>query len=336
MIETFGTFEGQDVFRATLRDGDVAVSILNYGAVTQNWQIPVNGHSTPMVLGFDQFDNYPAHSRSFGIIAGRVANRTAKGRFELEGTQYQLSINNGPNHLHGGTLGLGRRIWDMEPDGEKAVQLRYHSPDGEEGYPGAVEFEVTVRLEGATVTYDMGARPDRPTPINLAQHNYYCLSGSDVLDHEVRLAASHYTPVDADLIPTGHIESVASTHFDFRRGGRIGDLDPERLGIDLNFVLDEGRDPAEPFAQVSAPNGVRLRAWSDQPGVQVFDAPQMDIPVAGLGGRKYGAFAGLCLEAQKFPDALNVPAFPSVIATPDQPYRQRTAIEIAQFGESIL
>jgi len=328
MSEKFGKFDGRDVTRATLTDGDVAVSILNYGCITQDWRVPLGGTRVPVVLGFEQFEDYPEHSRSFGIIAGRVANRTALGRFELGGIAYQLPINNGPNHLHGGLRGLGRRLWTMEADGPRSVQLSYHSPDGEEGYPGAVDFNILITLEGRALTYVMTGVPDRATPINLAQHSYYNLNAAHVLDHKLHLTAAHYTPVDDTLIPTGQIDPVAGTHFDFRKPAAIGDLDPRRTGIDLNMVLDADRDTTAPAAILEAPNGLSLKLWTDQPGIQLFNAPEMTIAVPGLAGQRYGHFSGLCLEAQKFPDALNQPHFPSIICTPDAPYHQKLTVEI--------
>ena len=324
----FGELGGRDVTEAVLEDGNTRLAILNYGCVTRDWRIG----DLSIVLGFDAFDDYPAHSKSFGIIAGRVANRTALGRFELDGTHYQLATGNGPHHLHGGVTGLGRRIWDMEADSAaNAVRLTYHSADGEEGYPGAVDFEVEIALSGCDVTYSMAASADRPTPVNLAQHNYYNLTGrEDIRDHALRLAASSYTEVDADLIPTGRLLPVAGSHLDFRKKAVIRDLDPSGMGIDLNLVLDEDRDTNRPAAELSAPdNGLTLRMWTDQPGVQVYNAPQMRVPVPGLGSKPYGPFAGICLEAQGWPDALNHKNFPSIVIDPDSPYRQTLRISVS-------
>jgi len=228
MIKKFGEYEGRDVTCAVLADGDVSISMLNYGAVTQDWRVPLNGKRVPVVLGFDAFDDYLEHSKSFGIIAGRVANRTAFGQFEIHGESYQVSINEPPNHLHGGHLGLGRRIWNMDADGSKAVRLTHHSPDGEEGYPGAVDFTVDVTLDGNTVTYDMTGRP--------------------------ALAARHYTPTDQMQIPTGEIASVENTHFDFVNGAVIGAFDQSDQGIDLNMVLETDRDHGDPAAMVTSPS----------------------------------------------------------------------------------
>lgn len=327
-IRKVAELDGAAVNEAVLADGDVRLAVLNYGCVTRDWRV----RDIPVVLGFDEFDHYPLHSRSFGIIAGRVANRTAFGRFSLDGKDYQLAIGKPPHHLHGGQVGLGRRIWQMEADSAaNAIRLSYHSPDGEEGYPGNVDFTVTIGLHNNDVTYDMAASTDRPTPVNLAQHNYYNLSGTgDILDHRLQLAASRYTPVDDTLIPTGALEEVSGTHMDFREATAIGSIDRKRKGIDLNLVLDEGRDPDKPAAELSGPDtGLTLQMWTDQKGVQVFNAPQMDIPVPGLDGRHYGPFGGICLEAQAWPDALNQPDFPSIIVDPDSPYHQHLKIRIS-------
>lgn len=329
-ISPFGTLDGKDVLRATLSDGDTRVCILNYGAVTQDWRVVVDGKPTPMVLGFDRFEDYPLHSKSFGIIAGRVANRTAFGRFTLDGQTYQLATNNGAHHLHGGDVGLGRRLWQMEADSAaNSLRLSHLSPDGEDGYPGQVAFTVTISLADGVLTYDMAGLPDRVTPINLAQHNYYNLTGSgDVLRHHLTMTAPSYTPVDAGLIPTGAIEPVAGTHMDFTAGAYVGEIDPDRIGIDHNLVLDPDRDQSAPAAVLSHENGCVLSLWTDQPGIQVFDAPLMDIPVPGLDHTRYGAYGGICLEAQHFPNALNTPHFPSILCSPDAPYRQILRVAI--------
>lgn len=326
-IRAFGTLDGKTVHEAVLEDGPVRLSILSYGAVTRDWRVG----EVPVVLGFDDFDHYPAHSKSFGIIAGRVANRIAHGRFTLGGKDYQLATNDGSHHLHGGDVGLGRRIWDMEADqAANAVRLTYRSPDGEDGYPGAVDFEVVVRLKGNDVVYEMRAMPSCETPINLAQHSYYNLDGrSDVLGHRMWMDADRYTPVDDGLIPTGALDPVAGTRLDFRQMAEVGALDPQRQGIDLNLILNEGRDVKAPAARLEGgSSGLALEMWTDQSGIQVFNAPQMDIPVPGLDGLSYGPFAGICLEAQAWPDALNQSGFPPILTSPDAPYRQDLRVRI--------
>ncbi|NNU80503.1 galactose mutarotase [Halovulum dunhuangense] len=330
-IRSIGAHEGASVEEAVLDSGQARIAIMNYGCVIRDWRVEAGGRAVPCVLGFEKFAPYPEHSKSFGIIAGRVANRTAAGRFSLDGRTYQLPVNNGPNHLHGGPVGLGKRIWEMASDGPDAVILHYHSPDGEMGYPGAVDFEVRFSLKGARLTCEMTGHPDRPTPINLAQHNYYNLNGAgDILRHRLQIAASRYTPVDATLIPTGEIAPVAGTQLDFRQMAEVGAVDPGRIGADHNLVLDEGRDPKAPAAVLESDlTGLRLRVWTEEPGIQLFTAQPMQIAVPGHDGVIYGPFGGLCLEAQHFPDSLNHPEWPSMIATPDRPYRQRLELEIA-------
>lgn len=193
-----------------------------------------------------------------------------------------------------------------------------------------------MRLDGARLRLDISARPDRPTPINLAQHSYWNLGGAgagggDVLDHRLRLEASRFTPAGLDLIPTGEIAAVAGTPLDFRRARTLRGPDGAPLPLDLNFVLDADRDPEAPAAEVLSPAGdLRLRVWTDQPGIQVYNAPGLSVPVPGLEGRVYGPFSGLCLEAQNFPNAINQPGFPDPAFTPERPYAQRLEIEIAR------
>ncbi|MEM9198691.1 MAG: aldose epimerase family protein [Pseudomonadota bacterium] len=325
---TFGRHDGQEIRDAVLEDGPTRIAVLNYGCVIRDWRLD----GVPMVLGFDGFEAYPAHSPSFGIMAGRVANRIAGGRFILNGATHQLSQNIPPNHLHGGHVGLGRRVWKMEVDSAaRAVQLTYRSPEGEEGYPGAVDFAVTFQLRDGRLICDMTGRPDRPTPINLAQHNYYNLAGAgDSRDHRLQVAADRYLPVSAGLIPTGEIAPVDGTMFDFRTARTVAAADPDAIGHDHNLCLIAGRDPAEPAAELTA-SGRRLRLWTDQPGLQLYTGSKLGPPVPGLDGQRYGPFAGLCLEAQGWPDAVNWPGFPSIIATPEAPYRQRLEVEIAAF-----
>lgn len=328
MIKTrkFDTHNGRDVIEATLSSEMASIAILNYGCVVRDWRVCTKTGTIPVVLGFDDFAAYPAHSPSFGIIAGRVANRIACGRFPLNGTDYQLPINNGVNHLHGGAVGFGRRIWDMEIV-QNTLRLTYHSPDGEEGYPANVNFQVSFTLEGTTLTCEMSAKSDAPTPINLAQHSYYNLNGGgDIRDHLVKIAANSYTPTDSTQIPTGVIAPVHGTRFDFTTPISCAQSDPEKLGVDMNLVLDKHTGPA---ATVTAKSGLTLKLWTSEPGLQVFNAPEMDIPVRGIQGRKYGPFGGLCLEAQHFPDSVNRPEWPSIIYTPERPYHQKLVVDIA-------
>lgn len=337
MIRKVGSVDGASVYEATLQVENQRVVILNYGCIVRRWQFL--GHAAgsaerprDLVLGFDSVNDYQEGAQYFGTVVGRVANRTCLGRFRLNGDSYQLSINNGEHHLHGGSRGLGQRVWSMEADSaQQQVRLTYESPAGEEGYPGGVTFEVFYRLTSAGLQCDMRAMPDIPTPINLAQHNYYNLNGfGDVLDHTLLVAADRYLPVDDALIPLGMEKGVDGTRFDFRQPVAIGAADPQRLGVDHNLALRKNQDAALPAATLySGDRRIKLDVFTDQPGIQVYTAAQMSIPNAGKEGRKYGPYAGVCLEAQGFPDALNNPDFPSIICTPDKPYRQMLNLHLS-------
>jgi aldose 1-epimerase len=329
----FGRTGGTAVEEITLESADAAVSIIALGCVVRDWRVDSGGRSLPMVLGFRTLDDYLQHSRSHGVVAGRVANRTAGAAFELDGQSYALTPNLGRHHLHGGAVGLGGRVWTMEGDAAaNAVRLAYASPDGEEGYPGAVDFTVTYRLDGPRLVCEMAGTPDRRTPINLAQHNYYNLAGgADVRDHVLWVAAKRYTVTDEELIPTGEIAPVADTRLDFTTPVSFEASDPERRGVDANLVLDEGRDLDAPSAIVDCPwSGLTLKLWTAEPGLQVFNAGRMEIAVPGHDGQRYGRFAGLCLEAQHFPDSLHQPDWPSIIRGPEAPYFQRLVVEIGR------
>lgn len=330
MIKTrkFGTLDNREITEATLTSDKAEISILNYGCVVRDWRVRTNTDWTHVVLGFDSFENYPKYSRSFGIIAGRVANRTGAGKFSLNGQDFQLPINNGPNHLHGGVIGLGRRVWDTETT-ESSVILTYHSPDGEEGYPANVNFRVEYSLSGSTLTCEISATTDAPTPINIAQHSYYNLNGfGDVRDHEIQVLASNYTPTDETQIPTGTIDSVVGTRYDFTQPTRFSVNDPDRFGVDMNLVLDT-HDRKNPSAIVSVASGLTMRLWTNEPGLQIFNARDLQVPVSGINGQKYQPFSGLCLEAQHFPDSANQPDWPSIIYTPERPYYQKLVVDIS-------
>jgi aldose 1-epimerase len=320
------TAGGRAVEQVVLESPEAAVAILSLGAVVRDWRIDGPAGSLPMVLGFPTVEAYERHARSHGAICGRVANRIKDARFSLDGKEYLLAANEGPNQLHGGPEGLGGRVWAMEVDGP-AVELRLTSPDGDQGFPGAVDFSVRYWLEGRKLVCEMRGHPDRPTPINLANHNYYNLGGSGtVKDHVLRVDAEEYTPTDDDLIPLGEIRPVEGTHLDFREPREIGDT-----RLDQNLVLRPGRDVAQPAAWAECPRtGVRLELWTAEPGLQLFDAPEMVIGTPGHDGQAYGAYAGLCLEAQHHPDSLHHPDWPSIVRTPEEPYFQRLEVAIGR------
>lgn len=301
-----------------LSDGDTEVTVLSMGCAVMDWQVA----GRHVVLGYRDAEHYRQNPASMGMLCGRVINRIDRARFSLGGVEYVLPANDGPHHLHGGPGGLGRRNWRMERDGTRALRLSIRSEDGDQGYPGAVDVAVVLRLDGARLTYDMSAVPDRETPINLGQHLYFNLSGmGTILDHHLRIAADRYTPNRADLIPEGRIDPVAGTAFDFRHPVRLGD----GAGWDGNVVLNEGADPA---VELTAPDGMRLRLWTDRPGLQVYTSNMLTPTLPAGPGAAHRKYAGLCLEAQDLPNAVNVPAFGSILHSPDNPYRQVTAIEI--------
>ncbi len=292
--------------------------MLSYGAITADWRVLHGGQMVPVVLGHADAQAYLADDSHMGAIVGRVAGRIGGARFRLGGRDYQLSRNEGPNHLHGGSGGLGRRNWQLEPDGTRAVRLSCRLGDGEDGYPGNAEFALEIRLEKGRLIHDMAARVDRPTPISLAQHNYYNLAGSGTIwGHRLRVAARRFTETDDDLIATGAVLPLPAD-MDFRCGKH---LDAGRhAGLDVNMVLDAALGRNWPVAVLSHA-GLALRLWSDQPGLQVYTGG--DLPRPG---------AGICLEPQCWPGALSHAHFPSPIVTPDQPYRQRLVVEIAPGG----
>ncbi|WP_316013945.1 aldose epimerase family protein [Roseobacter sp. HKCCA0434] len=327
-MERIGEVNGQAMHAHTLDSGAARVTVMSLGAAITDWRIA--GVERAMVLGFPTLEDHLAHARAHGTIAGRVANRTGFGRFTLDGLDYQLDTGGKEHHLHGGPEGLGSRIWEMEADGPH-VRLTHRSPDGHMGYPGAVEFTVEMRLEGTRLDMEMTAVPDRRTPINLAQHNYYTLGAEGVRDLVFHAAAAQYTPTDESLRPTGEIAGVEGTRYDFRVPRSSREADPAEDGIDINLVLEEGRPAEVPACTLSNPdNGVVMQMWTDQPGLQVFNAWHFRFDVDHHDGLRTDGYQGFAVEPQHFPDTLNNPGWPGIIASPDAPYRQRLGVDIAQ------
>jgi len=333
-VRKFGEFGGKRVDAFTLTsDTGVEVDIIGYGVVVRDWKVPVKGGAPrTVVLGFEEFDAYPAHSPHFGSLAGRVANRISTGSFELDGKTYKLDTNEGGNTLHGGPNGLGRQVWDGQIDNAaNAVRFSFSSPGGAGGFPGNVQFTANYRLHGNRLKLELTAKPDRRTPIAVVQHQYFNLgTGDDVLDHHLTINASARSEVGADLIPTGAILPVKGGDHDFRQGHTMRRADGSPIDCDLNLVTATGRNHAEPIATVRGPDGaLTLKLWSDQPAVQLYNGLWTDVPVPGLNGKRYGKYAGLCLEDQMYPDALHQAHFPSIIVSPDQPYSHWCEFEIA-------
>ena len=343
--EPFGTLpDGQAVQLFRLRsESGVEVSACTYGATITSIVAPGrDGSRANVVLGFDTLAPYLAQTAYLGAIVGRYANRIARARFELDGMTYQLRPNDGPNLLHGGARGFDKRLWSAAPftrGRDQGVRFTRVSPAGEEGFPGTLQVSVDYVLSAiGALQCSFTAETDAPTVVNLAQHAYFNLSGTatPVLDHELTIAASRYTPVGSDLIPTGTLEAVAGTPFDFRTPRRIGERidDPHPQlrfgrGYDHNWVLDRDRPAADdrPLAYAAtvrhAASGRRLDVFTSDPGLQFYSGNFLDGTLRGPQG-PYVRRAGLCLETQKFPDSPNHPGFPTAVVRPGQRYDART------------
>jgi len=337
VVEVFGTSaEGAPIHRFQIAAGGVTAHVLNWGAVVQDLRL--DGHDAPLVLGFDRFEDYPAHSPYMGAIAGRYANRIAGGRFAIDGKQYQADRNFlGKHTLHGGSHGFGTRIWEVLLHGEDFLTLSLNDSSGMMGFPGMLEATCTYRMKApGTLSVELTATCDQPTLCNLAHHSYFNLDdggAGDVLDHNMSITAAAYLPVDAELIPTGVVEPVDGTTFDFRQPRTIR-MEPEgeQVIYDHNFCLAAERGPLRRAAWVQgSSSGVEMEVWTTEPGLQFYAGHMVERPVPGLGGRNYGAYAGFCMEPQIWPDSPNRPYFPQAVLWPGDVYRQVTEY---RFGKS--
>ncbi|GGA27842.1 aldose epimerase family protein [Neptunicoccus cionae] len=314
-----------DIRAFTLTGADSAVTVLNLGAVTQSWQTDLCGPSRSIVLGYRDPASYLDNPQFLGGIVGRVANRITGARFELEGQVYQLPANEPPHLLHSGADGLQKRLWQADADGTRAVRLTLRSPDGDQGFPGTVDFETTISLDANTLTYRMNATVDRPTPINLAQHSYYNLSGRGTIwDHHLRINANALLPADPEGIPRGPKLSLDGNTLDFQGGKLVRSADPDKAGIDLNYCVDT----SPPQAQLSQ-GGLTLNLTTDQLGVQLYTGRHLSPLAPPLDGQTHAPYGGLCLEPQGYPNALNQPEYPSIVVTPDRPYAQTLTLSLA-------
>ena len=333
----FGSRDGRDVSIYTLKNTDgFQVAITNYGGAVVSLLVPDrNGSFADVVLGFDTLDEYVQNPLYFGPLIGRYANRIARGKFSLDGIEYQLTQNDGVNHLHGGFRGFDKRVWEViDQTDSDAVSLRleYLSHDGEEGYPGNLRAEVTYTLAGNELKIDYRATTDHATIVNLTNHSYFNLAGGgDILSHELTLNADAFTPVSKDLIPTGEIARVENTPWDFRGGKAIGKDLAAAGGYDHNFVLNDfARKSASEDHDSSLRLGARLydprsgrvlEILTDQPGMQFYSGNFLDGSFSGKRGVVYNKYAALCLEPQHFPDSPNHPNFPSTVLRPSEVYR---------------
>lgn len=328
---------GEMVDQYTLTNSKgLTVKIITLGGIVTEVLAPDrDGKKANVVLGFDNLDDYAKGHPFFGCLVGRVANRIAGAKFTLDGKEYRLAANNGPNSLHGGLQGFDKKVWRATPlpaDGPSGIKLTYRSPDGEEGFPGNLDVTVTYTLtDNNELKIDYRATTDKATPVNLSNHSYFNLTGGkeDILGHELELAADEYTPVDKNLIPTGKIVAVAGTPMDFTRpqaiGTRLKEVGGTPVGYDHNYVLRGRGKGLRHAARVVEPKSGRvLEMATTEPGVQLYTGNFLDGKRKGPGGVIYGQYMGFCLEAQHFPDALHQPTFPSIVLTPGKTYEQTT------------
>ena len=332
--------DGTAVEIFTLSDGPIEARIMTYGGIVVSLKVPDReGKGDDVVLGFDNLDGYVANSNGqhgafIGAVIGRYANRIAHGSFVLDGKRYSLPLNNGANSLHGGPHGFNNVVWKAVPI-DNGVQLSHLSKDGDAGYPGNLKTVVSYTLIGGDLRIEYSATTDKDTVLNLTSHSYFNLAGQgkgDILNHELTLHASRFTPVDSELIPTGELKSVDGTPFDFRKPFKVGqriDADDEQLhlgrGYDHNFVLDSSNGSLAEAAEVYEPSTGRLmRVLTTEPAIQLYTGNFLDGSIKGKGGVRYQRRSALCLETQHFPDSPNHPNFPSTELKPGEKLHSAT------------
>ena len=336
--ESFGKTKDNEAVEAYTLENDngMRVRIMTRGATITNIHVPdKDGNVADVVLGFDDVSGYESEDNQyFGCTTGRYANRIANGKFTLNGREYELAINNDPNHLHGGVeRSLDKVIWKAKPFENKqgqGVVFRYVSPHGEEGYPGTLSCRVRFTLKKDTndLVIRYHATTDQPTPINLTNHSYFNLGGAGsktVLDHELTLFCNKFTPVDDTLIPTGEIASVKGTPIDFRKPHKIGERiaeydDASTIGYDHNMIINGEAGKVRRAAKLKDPESGRvLTVKTDEPGVQFYSGNFLKGQT-GKGGKKFPHRSAICLETQHYPDSINQPDFPSVVLKPGDEY----------------
>jgi aldose 1-epimerase len=343
-VERWGKNDDGDVHLITLvNKSGVTAKLTTYGALLTELHVPDrDGNLGDVVLGFKDLDSYLAGHPFFGATAGRVANRIAGGKFTLDGKDFQLTTNNGPenvNHLHGGTVGFDKRLWKaqiIDVSNAASVEFSYVSPDGEQGYPGTLTVRVLYTLTDANeLRIDYSATTDKATPVNVTHHSYFNLAGEGngtILDHDLMIAADHYTPVDGTGIPTGEIAPVKGNVMDFTKsmkiGSRIASLPPNDDGpggYDHNYCLNSKDGKLDLAATLyDAKSGRLMEILTTEPGVQLYTGNFLDGSLTGKSGKKYAKNFGICLETQHFPDSVNHPKFPSTILRPGKTYTHTT------------
>lgn len=328
-----------ELFTVTNAHG-LQVQATNYGGIITTIKVPDrNGELGDVTLGFNTIEPYHQNSPYLGAIIGRYGNRIGGARFTLDGRTYKLPANDGPNTLHGGVKGFDKVVWSAEPfqrEGEAGVVFTHTSPDGDQGFPGALSVRVTYTLTDENeLAFDYHATADKPTVVNLTQHAYFNLAGEgsgDILDHELTINADRYTPVDEKLIPTGELAQVAGTPLDFRTstpiGARLAVEHPQLErgnGYDHNYVINRQDEGLALAARVEEPKTGRfMEVRTTEPGVQLYTGNFLDGTLTGKSGEPYGERSGFCLETQHFPDSPNKPSFPSVTLRPGEEYASKT------------
>ena len=343
----FGTLNtGEEVQLFTLRNSQgMQVGILDFGGIITSLLAPdKNDQFEDVVLGFETLDDYETRNPYFGALVGRYANRIAGGKFSLDGKEYQLVQNNGNNHIHGGTKGFDKVIWEAKPIvyvDRVSLELSYTSKDMEEEYPGNLVCKVTYTLtENNELQVAYRATTDKKTIVNLTQHSYFNLSGDfskTILDHELYIKAEKFVPVNKELIPTGKYEAVAGTPFDFNGPKKIGrDIEDshEQIaignGYDHSWVLKDYDSKMQLAARVTHPETGRvLEVHTTEPGMQLYTGNFLDGTLPAKGGGTYSKRSGFCLETQHHPDSPNQPAFPSVVLEPGETYRSETVFRFS-------
>ena len=328
--------DGKQVALYFLKNSNgLEMAVTNYGAKVVSLLVPdKSGKFEDIVLGFDHLDGYlNANEPYFGAAIGRYGNRIAKGKFTLNGEQYNLATNNPPNHLHGGKKGFNAHVWDANQVDDQTIEFSRLSPDGEEGYPGNLRVKMVYTLSDNNefkVTYQ--ADTDEPTVINLTHHSFFNLHGAgegSINDHVLMINAENYTPVDNTLIPTGKIEPVKGTPMDFRKPTEIGQRVGENFeqlkfgkGYDHNWVLTENRNAENPVASVWEPKSGRyMEVFTTEPGLQFYGGNFLDGKDKGKGNKPYDFRTAFCLETQHFPDSPNQPGFPTTVLNPGENYQ---------------
>lgn len=340
--KTFGHIEGEEVFLFQLRNGELDVEIMNYGCTVVTILAPdVKGNRINIVAGFRGLSDYVSDQAYLGCVVGRYANRIARGRFTLDGKTWQLPLNDGVNHLHGGYCGFNRKLWKVEETIEEqercGVTFSYCSKDGEEGYPGNLQVSVSYLLtKNNRIIIQYMADTDQATIISLTNHSYFNLSGFEqetIHDHYMQINADKYTVKNEHNTPSGEIAPVSDTPFDFSSPKKIGmhlhELEKD-MGYDHNFVLNnDHRTPAKAASLYEPASGRMLKVFTNMPGMQVYTANWWDGNVAGSQGKPYKKHGAVALETQAFPDSPNQPNFPSAVLRPGEQYQSQTELQFA-------